>query len=141
MRSRRSRQSDGLLDNDYQKNGGKKRRYNARTLLAIGATVLALAWLSVMYFGVREDGGSSSVQLKGWGGFLYSSSSSDAKRDSRHKRKKKKSKSRHEHSSSPDPPVCTPSPLEKKKVFPKYGCDDMEVSRFFLLVCLPFLAL
>lgn len=133
MRSRRSRQSDGLLDNDNEKYGGKKRRYNARNLLAITATVLALVWLTVKYFRVGEDGGSSSVQLKGSGGFLYSSSSSDAKRDSRHKRKKKKSKSKHEHSSSPDPPVCTPSPLEKKNVFPKYGCDDMEVSRLFPL--------
>lgn len=135
MRSRRPRQSDGLLDTDYKKNGGKRGRYNARTLVTIGAMVLALVWLSVMFFGAGEDGGSSSLHLKGLGGILYTSSSSDAKQSSRHKRKKKK-KSRNDHPSSPDLPVCTPSPLEKKNVFPKYGCDDMEVSSrttFFLV--------
>lgn len=128
MRSRKRRNSDGLLNGGSERNSVKRfRLYNARFLLGLAAVALVMTWVVAVH---RKDGLPSTNDGSGWSlsrvGDSVSADESQ-RHQSNHSSKKPEKKRKKSTHHDDDVLRCKPSPLEKRQTYPVYGCAEMEV--------------
>lgn len=134
MNSRKPRTSNSILKSENGKYRRKTGKRQSCYLLRLVGTALAVAW--VISFTRRYSAGSflGAGRLRLGSSRGTSTTSNDAnalkrrRPDDGHPNPKNPTTKSNHHKHHKHHVECTPSPLETREVFPKYGCDEIDVS-------------